>query len=112
MNDKNMETLYNRVIFMPKNSTKIDFKSIPYSIQFGYSPKGDIDKVRIYGSDGYTLYDYDFNDHGNSKTHNFSKYNGAHKHKYTIVNGITIDKTTEALTDYDYNTYIKPYLNN
>ena len=98
-------------IFTPKSTSKVAFIGAPNSICHGYSKDNKIDKTRVYGPDGYTLYDYDFTDHGNSKIHNFPEYNGAHKHKYTIINGVTIDKTTEKLTDEEYEKYIKPYLN-
>ena len=61
----------NGAIFMPINATKVSFTGEPNSFDFGYSKDGLIDKVRIYGPDGYTLYDYDFTDHGNSKLHDF-----------------------------------------
>lgn len=116
MNNHNTKTpLNNGVIFIQLNSTKVDFEGQPGEIKFGYNDEGFIDKVRIFGPiipGGYVFYDYDFNDHNRPKYHNFPKYNNAHKHVYTIINGITVNRTTEELTEYEYITYIKPYLNN
>ena len=101
-------------IFIQLNSTKVDFEGTPGEIKFGYDENGNVEKVRLFGPiipGGYIFYDYDFNDHNRPKYHNFPKYNNAHKHVYTIINNITINRTTEGLTDYEYETYIKPYLN-
>ena len=60
-------------------------------------------------------FDIDFNNHNKPHKHQF-KYNGAHKHYYVykIINNVkTLINHTEGieLTDYEYETYIKPYLN-
>ena len=114
MDNSNKAPSSDGALFIQLNSTKIDFKGKPGEIQFGYDKDGNIEKVRLFGPTipgGYIIYDYDFNDHNRPKYHNFPKYNNAHKHVYTIIKNITTNRTTEELTDYEYETYIKPYLN-
>ena len=100
------------IIFMPKNhSESLSLYGEPNSTKLHYDGKGKPDQLRLYGSTGFVSCDYDFDDHNKPKHHNFPKHNGAHKHYYRKNEDGSINhgKQTE-LTDYEYETYIKPYI--
>lgn len=101
-------------LFMPFNHVKgLPIQGTPNSQEKRYDNNGNIDQIRCFGNDGYVLYDYDFDDHGYPNKHNYPKHNGAHKHKWgRTEDGFPTHGDHEELSDEDYNTYIKPYLNN
>ena len=100
------------IFLLPKNHSKgLTIYGDPNSIKPHYDDNGNIDQIRIYGSSGFAYCDYDFDDHNKPKYHPFHKHNGAHKHYYSLENNKVKHSEPKELTDYEYNTYIKPYLN-
>lgn len=101
-------------LFMSFNHVKgLPIQGAPNSQEKRYDNNGNIDQIRCFGNDGYVLYDYDFDDHGFPHKHRYPKHNGAHKHKWgRTEDGLPTHGNHEELSDEEYITYIKPYLNN
>lgn len=101
------------VIFMSKNYSKsLPLYGKPNSTELHYDGAGKPDQLRLYGSTGFVSCDYDFDDHNKPKYHSFPKHNGAHKHYYRRNEDGSIEHSRQTeLTDCEYETFIKPYIN-
>ena len=115
MNKDNKQVLSNdKAYFIYTNHVKgLNIKAKPYSLDFRYDNDGNVDQVRIYGGDGYVICDYDLDDHGYSDKHPYKNHYGAHKHIWTRnEEGYLKHGDHEAMTDREYNIFVKPFKNN